>query len=127
MAPFEALYGRKCHSPICWNEISETIILGPQMIEDTIKKVKEIQAAQDRQKSYADLKCREEEFELRWYIPDKAHVLQPETIELDQSLTYEDIPVKILKSKVRSTRNKEVKIVKVLWSNQEYEEATSEA
>ncbi|XP_021757320.1 uncharacterized protein LOC110722353 [Chenopodium quinoa] len=102
MAPFEALYGRKCRSPICWNDISETMILGPQMIEDTVRK-------------------------LRRYIPDKSHVLQLETIELDQSLTYKERPVKILDSKVRSTRNKEVKIVKVLWSNQEYEEATWEA
>ncbi|XP_021762191.1 uncharacterized protein LOC110726957 [Chenopodium quinoa] len=185
MAPFEALYGRKWRSPICWNDISETMILGP-----TVKQVKEIQAkiqaAQDRQKSYAGLKRREEEFEvgdkvllkvspmkgvkrfgkkgklkpkyigpyevlirvgkvayklvlpmelskvhdvfhvsqLRRYIPDKSHVLQPETIELDQILTYEKKPVKILDYKVRSTRNKEVKIVKVLWFNQEYEDAT---
>ncbi|XP_021748538.1 uncharacterized protein LOC110714340 [Chenopodium quinoa] len=131
MTPFKALYGRKCRSPICWNDISETMILGPQMIEDTVKKVREIeakiQAAQDRQKSYADLKRREEEFELRRYIPDKSHVLQPEAIKLDQSLTYEERPVKILDSKVHSTRNKKVKIVKVLWSNQKYEEASWEA
>ncbi|XP_021746049.1 uncharacterized protein LOC110711922 [Chenopodium quinoa] len=107
------------------------MILGPQMIEDTVKQVREIQAAQDRQKSYADLKRKKEEFEvgdkLRRYIPDKSHVLQTETIQLYQSLTYEERPVKILDSKVRSTRNKEVKIVKMLWSNQEYEEATWEA
>ncbi|XP_021727256.1 uncharacterized protein LOC110694394 [Chenopodium quinoa] len=64
--------------------------------------------------------------QLRRYIPDKSHVLQPETIELDQSLTYEERHVKILDSKVCSTCNKEVKIFKVLWSNQEYEEATWE-
>ncbi|XP_021744406.1 uncharacterized protein LOC110710422 [Chenopodium quinoa] len=64
--------------------------------------------------------------QLRRYIPNKSHVLQPETIELDQSLTYEERPTKILDSKVGSTRNKEVKIVKVLWSNQEYEEVTWE-
>ncbi|XP_021745400.1 uncharacterized protein LOC110711330 [Chenopodium quinoa] len=65
--------------------------------------------------------------QLRRYIPNKSHVLQPETIELDQNLTYEERPVKILDSKVRSTRNKNVKIVKVLWSYQEYEEAIWEA
>ncbi|XP_021747869.1 uncharacterized protein LOC110713730 [Chenopodium quinoa] len=145
MTPFEALYGRKCRSPICWNDTSETMILGPQMIEDTVKQVREIQAkiqaAQDRQKSYADLKRREEEFgigdkvllkvspmkEVMRYIPDKSHVLQSETIELDQSLTYEERHVKILDSKVRSTRNKNVNIVKVLWSNQDYQEVTLEA
>ncbi|XP_021743404.1 uncharacterized protein LOC110709490 [Chenopodium quinoa] len=62
--------------------------------------------------------------QLRRHIPDKSHALQAETIELDQSLTYKERPVKIFDSKVRSTRNKEVKIVKVLWSNQEHEEAT---
>ena len=65
--------------------------------------------------------------QLRKYVLDKSHVLQPETIELDQSLTFEERPVKILDSKVRSTRTKDVKIVKVLWSNQESEEATWEA
>ncbi|XP_021734164.1 uncharacterized protein LOC110700888 [Chenopodium quinoa] len=65
--------------------------------------------------------------QLRRYIPDKSHVLRHETIELDQSLTYEERPVKILDSKLRSTRNKNVKIIKLLWSNQEYEEATWEA
>lgn len=68
MAPFEALYGRKCRSPICWNDISETIVLGPEFVEDTVKQVRLIQekirAAQDRQKSYADLKRSDEEYEV---------------------------------------------------------------
>lgn len=42
-------------------------------------------------------------------------------------MTYEERPVKILDHKVRSTRNKDVKIVKVLWSNHKTEEATWEA
>ena len=46
---------------------------------------------------------------------------------MDESLTYEERPVKILDSKVRQTRRKGVKIVKVLWSNQKSEEATWEA
>ncbi|XP_021718781.1 uncharacterized protein LOC110686464 [Chenopodium quinoa] len=62
--------------------------------------------------------------QLRRYIPDKSHVLQPKTIELDQSLTYEERPVNIIDNKVCSTRKKDIKIVKVLWSNQEPEEAT---
>ncbi|XP_057248255.1 uncharacterized protein LOC130590229 [Beta vulgaris subsp. vulgaris] len=58
-----------------------------------------IKAAQDRQKSYADLKRREEEYELRRYIPDKSHVLQPETVQIDENLSYEERPIKILDSK----------------------------
>ncbi|XP_021762667.1 uncharacterized protein LOC110727413 [Chenopodium quinoa] len=65
--------------------------------------------------------------QIRKYIPDVSHVLQPETIEMDENLTYEERHVKILDSKVRSTRNKDVKILKVLWSNHKTEEATWEA
>ncbi len=36
MAPFEALYGRKCRNPLCWNDVSETVTFGPEMIEETI-------------------------------------------------------------------------------------------
>ncbi|XP_021773582.1 uncharacterized protein LOC110737546 [Chenopodium quinoa] len=65
--------------------------------------------------------------QIRRYVPDVAHVLKPETIELDESLTYEERPVRILDSKVRCTRNKDVKIIKVLCSNHKVEEATWEA
>nr|GFB78779.1 putative ribonuclease H-like domain-containing protein [Tanacetum cinerariifolium] len=59
-APFEALYGRKCRSPVCWTEVGEVQILGPELIQETTEKIIQIkqrmQAARDRQKSYADLK-----------------------------------------------------------------------
>nr|GFA61800.1 putative reverse transcriptase domain-containing protein [Tanacetum cinerariifolium] len=59
-APFEALYGRKCHSPVCWTEVRGAQILGPELIQETIEKIVQIkqrmQATRDRQKSYADLK-----------------------------------------------------------------------
>ncbi|XP_021863845.1 uncharacterized protein [Spinacia oleracea] len=65
--------------------------------------------------------------QLRKYIHDPNHVIQPESIELDESLTSKERPIKILDTKTRSTRNKAVKLVKVLWSNQNSEEATWEA
>ena len=43
MAPFEPLYGRKCRSPLCWNDISETVVLGPDMIQETMDQVRVIQ------------------------------------------------------------------------------------
>nr|GEY64908.1 putative reverse transcriptase domain-containing protein [Tanacetum cinerariifolium] len=58
--PFEALYGRKCRSPVCWTEVGEAQVLGPGLIQETTEKIVQIkqkrQAARDRQKSYADLK-----------------------------------------------------------------------
>ncbi|GJS13751.1 reverse transcriptase domain-containing protein [Tanacetum coccineum] len=67
-APFEALYGRKCRSPICWTEVGEAQILGPELIQETTEKIIQIkqrmQAARDRQKSYADLKRKPMEFQV---------------------------------------------------------------
>ena len=57
MAPYEALYGRPCRSPICWTEVGESSTTGPDLIRDTTEKVglirKRLLTAQSRQKSYA--------------------------------------------------------------------------
>ncbi|GJR35093.1 putative reverse transcriptase domain-containing protein, partial [Tanacetum coccineum] len=67
-APFEALYGRKCRSPVCWTEVGEAQILGPELIQETTERIVQIkqrmQAARDRQKSYADLKRKPMEFQV---------------------------------------------------------------
>ena len=60
MAPYEALYGRQCRSPICWTEMGESSITGPDLIRDTLEKVGMIQkcllTAQSQQKSYVDIR-----------------------------------------------------------------------
>ncbi|GJT77538.1 putative reverse transcriptase domain-containing protein [Tanacetum coccineum] len=59
-APFEALYGRKCRSPVCWAEVGEAQLTGPAIIHETTEKIVQIksriQAARDRQKSYANIR-----------------------------------------------------------------------
>nr|GEW90241.1 putative reverse transcriptase domain, ribonuclease H-like domain, aspartic peptidase domain protein [Tanacetum cinerariifolium] len=68
-APYEALYGQKCQSPVCWAKVREAQPTGSELIQETTKKVvlikQRIQAAQDRQKSYADLKRKLMKFEVR--------------------------------------------------------------
>ena len=68
MAPYEALYGRKCQSPLCWTELSEKKLYGPDLVEQTTEQIKLIRkrllAAQSRQKSYADKRRRPLEFEV---------------------------------------------------------------
>nr|GEY19744.1 retrotransposable element Tf2 [Tanacetum cinerariifolium] len=68
VAPYEALYGRKCRSPVCWAEVREAQLTGPEMIQETTEKIilikQRIQAAQDRQKSYADRKRKPMEFKV---------------------------------------------------------------
>nr|GFA06447.1 putative reverse transcriptase domain, ribonuclease H-like domain, aspartic peptidase domain protein [Tanacetum cinerariifolium] len=74
-APFEALYGRKFRSPICWTEVREAQILGPELIQETTEKIVQIkqrmQAAHDRQKSYANLKRKPMEFQVRYKVMPK--------------------------------------------------------
>nr|GFC08031.1 reverse transcriptase domain-containing protein [Tanacetum cinerariifolium] len=68
VTPYEVLYGQKCRSPVCWAEVGEAQLTGPKMILETTKKIilikQRIQAAQDRQKSYADRKQKPMEFKV---------------------------------------------------------------
>ena len=68
MAPYEALYGRPCRSLLCWTEVGESSITGPDLIRDTSEKVSLIRhcllTAQSRQKIYADVRRRPLEFEV---------------------------------------------------------------
>ena len=72
MAPFEALYGRKCRSPLCWVELSERSLLGPDLVDQTTRHIKLIRerllTAQSRQKSYADKRRRPLEFEMGEHV-----------------------------------------------------------
>ncbi|KAI3503888.1 hypothetical protein L1887_32355 [Cichorium endivia] len=77
VAPFEALYGRKCRSPLCWAEVGDTqlargqvpnsTLTGPEIIRETTEKIVQIRerlkASRDRQKSYADKRCKPLEFQ----------------------------------------------------------------
>ena len=66
MAPFEALYGRPCRSPMCWGEVGDAPMLGPKEVKEMAEKVhlirERMKTAQSRQKSYADHRRRPLEF-----------------------------------------------------------------
>ncbi|RVW57618.1 Transposon Tf2-11 polyprotein [Vitis vinifera] len=121
MAPFEALYGRKCRSPICWNDVGERKLLGPELVQLTVEKValikERLKAAQSRHKSYADQRRRDLSLRksstlaykvalppslskvhnvfhvstLRKYIYDPSHVVELEPIQIFEDLTYEEV------------------------------------
>ncbi|GKC29170.1 putative reverse transcriptase domain-containing protein [Tanacetum coccineum] len=67
-APFEALYGRKCRSPVCWSEVGDSQLTGPEMIRETTEKIVQIKnrllTARSRQKSYADVRRKPMEFQV---------------------------------------------------------------
>jgi hypothetical protein len=74
MAPFEALYGRKCTTPLLWSGVGEQSLFGPDIIKDAEEKVHfirdRLKIAQSRQKSYADSKRREVTYE----VGDRAYL-----------------------------------------------------
>ena len=61
---------------------------------------------------------------LRKYIKDPSHVIEPQTVDLDENVTYEEQPVRILDREVRQLWNKMILMVKVLWHSQTLEEMT---
>ncbi|GAA0187595.1 hypothetical protein LIER_34884 [Lithospermum erythrorhizon] len=68
MSPFEALYGRRCRTQVCWNEVRDKKIYGFELVEKSVERIKLIQqhlrTAQDRQKKYADRRRIELSFEI---------------------------------------------------------------
>ena len=68
MAPYEALYGRKCRTPLCWIELIKKKIIGPDLIQETEEKVKMIRerlkVVTDKQKSYANSKRKDIRYEI---------------------------------------------------------------
>ncbi|GKA02081.1 hypothetical protein Tco_0674746 [Tanacetum coccineum] len=67
-SPFEALYGQKCRSPVCWAEVGDVQLMGPEIIHETTKNILQIrqrlQAARDQQRSYANVRRKPLEFQV---------------------------------------------------------------
>jgi len=192
MAPFEALYGRPCRSPLCWAEVGEKHLSGPDLIRESNQNIsiirKRLLTAQSRQKSYADHRRRELRHEegdhvllkvspikgharfglkgklsprfigpfqilekvgetayrlalppelervhnvfhvsmLRKYTGDPNQVIRHEALQLDQDLSLEERPVKVLETQDRRLRGRTIKMVKVLWEHHSPGEATWE-
>lgn len=72
MAPFEALYGRSCRSPLCWAKLEDCQMIGPNWVIETTDKIKVIKSrlrtAQSRQKSYVDKRPRPLTFQLGDFV-----------------------------------------------------------
>ncbi|WMV09294.1 hypothetical protein MTR67_002679 [Solanum verrucosum] len=99
MTPYEALYGRRCRSPVGLFEVGEEALIGPDLVYDAMEKVQ----------------------------PIREDLRQPRVVRSPmQILTYEEVPIEILHRQVRRLRKKEVASVKGLWSSQSIKGATWE-
>nr|GFC26759.1 hypothetical protein [Tanacetum cinerariifolium] len=135
-APFEVLYGRKCHSPVCWNEVGEFHFTSPEIVQETTEKIvqikQRIQAARDCQKSYADLKRKPMKFQFEDKVmlkvsPWKGVVHFGKWGKLNPRYVgpFKE-PIEIMDREVKRLRNSHVPIVKVRWNSKRGPEFTWE-
>ncbi|GJT88169.1 putative reverse transcriptase domain-containing protein [Tanacetum coccineum] len=126
-APYEALYGRKCRSPVCWAEVGEAQLTGPEMIQETTEKIvlikQRIQAAQDQQKSYANLKRKPMEFKvgdmvmLKKCYADEPLAMPLEGVHIDDTLQFVEEPVEIMEREIKRLKRSRIPLVKVRWNS----------
>nr|GEZ58441.1 reverse transcriptase domain-containing protein [Tanacetum cinerariifolium] len=129
-ASYEALYGQKCRSPVYWAEVGEYQLTGPELIQETTKKIilikQRMQAAQDRQKSYADRKQKPMEFKSTPYFPcikfekcysDEPLVMSLEEIHIDVTLQFVEEPVEIMEREIKQLKRSRIPLVKVRWNS----------
>ncbi|TYK03205.1 pol protein [Cucumis melo var. makuwa] len=156
MTSFEALYSKCCKSPFCWDEVGEQRLMGSKLVQSTNEAIQKIrscmQTAQSRQKSYANARRKDLEFDVRdklflkvapmkgilrferrgklspvlKYVPDPSHVMDYEPLKIDENLSYAEQPIEVLAREVKMLRNREIPLVKALWQNHRVEEATCE-
>ncbi|GJT19402.1 putative reverse transcriptase domain-containing protein [Tanacetum coccineum] len=154
-APFEALYGRKCRSPIMWAEVGEGQLIGPKLVQETTEKISQIKdrlkAARDRQKSYADKRRKPLEFSvgpvayrldlpkelngvhhtfhvsnLKKCLADSTLQVPLDEIRVDPKLNLVEEPVEILEREFKKLKHSRISIVNVWWNSKRGPEFTWE-
>ncbi|PKU80739.1 hypothetical protein MA16_Dca023436 [Dendrobium catenatum] len=156
MVPYQALYGRKCRTPLSWVEVGERQLLCPQLVYQATEKVRLIRdilkEAQDRQQKYYDSKHKIVEFDrvrqvayklaltsdmfkihndfhismLIKWVTDESQRIPQNDIKLQKDLTYVEEPEKILKMDVHKLRNRMIPFVKVKWKHRSIKQTTWE-
>nr|GEX14937.1 hypothetical protein [Tanacetum cinerariifolium] len=136
---FEALYGRKCRSPVCWDEVGDAQLTGPELIHETTEKIvqikQRIQAARDRQKSYANVRLELPKQLIRVYstfhvsnlkkcLSDKPLAISLDEIHIDEKLRFIEEPLEIMDREVKQLKQTRIPIIKVRWNSRRGPEFT---
>nr|GEV96477.1 hypothetical protein [Tanacetum cinerariifolium] len=130
-APFEALYGHKCRSPVCWAEVGDAQLTGLEIIQETTGKIVQVkqrlQAVRDRQKSYADLSRVHSTFHvsnLKKCLSDEPLTILLDELHIDDKLRFVEEPVEIMDREIKRLRQSRILIIKVRWNSKRGPEFT---
>nr|GEW39659.1 putative reverse transcriptase domain-containing protein [Tanacetum cinerariifolium] len=132
---FGAHYGRKCRSPVCWSDVRDSQLTGPEMIQETTEKIVQIKnlllTARSRQKRYADVRRRPLEFGvgdkvMLKCLSDESLIISLDEIQLDDKLHFIEEPVEIMDREVKRLKQSRIPIVKVRWNSRRGPEYTWE-
>nr|GEX46110.1 reverse transcriptase domain-containing protein [Tanacetum cinerariifolium] len=124
-APFEALYGRRCRTPIAWTKVVEGKLLGLEIVQETTDKIVQIKerlkVARDRQKSYADKRRKPLEFsvgdKVLLKVSPRKGVVRFDEVKDDDKLRFVEEPIEILDRGVKKLKRRWNPIVKVRWNS----------
>ncbi|GJU18636.1 putative reverse transcriptase domain-containing protein [Tanacetum coccineum] len=143
-APFEALYGRKCRSPVIWTEVGESQLIGPEIVQETTEKIFQIKerlkTARSRQKSYADKRRNRYLSPLEFEVEDRVFTgmylqgrecrecfqVPLDEIEIDENLRFVEEPLEIVERDVKKLKRRRIPLVKVRWNSRQGAEYTWE-
>ncbi|KAK6145896.1 hypothetical protein DH2020_019765 [Rehmannia glutinosa] len=148
MAPYEALYGRKCRSPLHW-EIDDQWTPKEKRKSPSIPKVDLVQEAMEKggklspryigpykilqrigklayrlelPAQYAGMHDVFHVSRLKKYQPDPEHIITRDAPPLMENLSYTEEPIRIIDQQIRQLRNREIPMVKVVWRNHNRDE-----
>ncbi|XP_020967565.1 uncharacterized protein LOC110266861 [Arachis ipaensis] len=116
MAPYEALYRRKCQSLLCCMTRRKAAFWG----QTWYKKLPNGLSTFERR--FKLPKVDKRAMQILGYNPDESHILQPETVQLRADMTYQTLPVRIVERSDKQLRDKTVSLVKVAWEQTGTEE-----
>nr|GEZ48038.1 hypothetical protein [Tanacetum cinerariifolium] len=102
-------------------EVGDRQLTSPEIIHETTKMIDQIKshikAARDRQKSYADVRRKPLEFQLKKYMADEPLAIPLEEIQVDDKLSFIEEPVEIMDREVKRLKQSRIPIVKVRWNS----------
>nr|GFC07965.1 putative reverse transcriptase domain-containing protein [Tanacetum cinerariifolium] len=140
-APYEALYGQKCRSPVCWAEVGESQLTGPELIQETTEKIGKINPRYVRPfkvlakvgKVTYKLELPQElsrvhhnfhVSNLKKCYSDEPLVMTLEGVHIDDMLQFVEEPVEIMEHEIKRLKRSRIPLVKVRWNSRRGPEFT---